>query len=178
MEDFVARAVPELLTNGSARPDELVTVLPKPGQAHHPYLRKVFYQPPPSEPRETVTDYDFGKIGHTWKIDKETRTIRIKDPARVTVLLVSPQLKDKAQGDEAVAVTVDVLPAPAAGRRSAPAPTPSLDRSKMKGGRILYVLSHFGKQAATSDEYALQNLLINFLVEANERRGVFEPPKK
>ena len=48
----------------------------------------------------------------------------------------------------------------------------------MTGGRVLYVLSHFGKQAATSDEYALQNLLINFLVEASERRGTFEAPKK
>ena len=32
-------------------------------------------------------------------------------------------------------------------------------------------ISHFGKQESTSDEHSLQNLLINFLVEANERRG-------
>lgn len=177
MEDFVARAFPEHVTHGSIRPDELVTVLPKPGASNHPYLRKIFFRPPPSEPRETVTEEDFEKIGHTWKIDKETRTIRIKDPARVTTLLVSPDLKKKAQGDEAVAITFEALPSTASkgGRKDVASGT--LDRKKMTGGRVLYVLSHFGKQAATSDEYALQNLLINFLVEASERRGTFEPPK-
>ncbi len=177
MEDFVARAFPELVTNGSTRPDELVTVLPKPGSAGHPYLRKIFFRPPPSEPRETVTEEDFEKIGHTWKIDKETRTIRIKDPARVTTLLVSPELKKAAQGDEAVAITFEALPSAVKSKGAAPAPLASMDRSRMRGGRVLYVLSHFGKQSATSDEYALQNLLINFLVEASERRGTFEPPK-
>ena len=36
---------------------------------------------------------------------------------------------------------------------------------------VVYVLSHFGKQESTADEHSLQNLLINFLVEANERRA-------
>ena len=48
----------------------------------------------------------------------------------------------------------------------------------MTGGRVLYVLSHFGKQESNEDEYALQNLLINFLVEAADRRGRFAPPKQ
>ncbi len=176
MEDFVARAFPEHVTNGSIRPDETVTVLPKPGSSNHPYLRKIFFRPPPAEVRETVTEEDFEKIGHTWKIDKETRTIRIKDPAKVITLLVSPELKKAAQGDEAVAVTFEALPGPAKPAKNA-APVSSQDRKKMTGGRVLYVLSHFGKQAGVSDEYALQNLLINFLVEASERRGTFEPPK-
>ena len=47
----------------------------------------------------------------------------------------------------------------------------SQDRKTMTGGRVVYVLSHFGKQESTADEHSLQNLLINFLVEANERRG-------
>jgi hypothetical protein len=46
----------------------------------------------------------------------------------------------------------------------------------MQGGRVLYVLSHFGKQVSAQDEYSLQNLLINFLIEANERRGSYAPP--
>jgi hypothetical protein len=176
MEDFVARAFPEHVTHGSIRPDELVSVLPKPGSSSHPYLRKIFFRPPPAEVRETVTEEDFEKIGHTWKIDKETRTIRVKDPARVTTLLVSPELKKAAQGDEAVAVTFEALPSTKS-KGAGPAPQASMDRRRMTGGRVLYVLSHFGKQAASSDEYALQNLLINFLVEASERRAAFEPPK-
>ena len=179
MEDFVARAFPEHVTNGSIRPDELVTVLPKPGSSNHPYLRKIFFRPPPSEARDTVTEQDFEKIGHSWKIDKETRTIRVKDPAKVTTLLVSPDLKKKAQGDEAVAVTFEALPPVASkGGKNAAVASGTLDRKKMTGGRVLYVLSHFGKQASATDEYALQNLLINFLVEASERRGTFEAPKK
>ena len=41
----------------------------------------------------------------------------------------------------------------------------------MSGGRVMYVLSHFGKQKSKKDEYALQNLLLNFLLEASERRA-------
>ena len=33
-----------------------------------------------------------------------------------------------------------------------------------------HVLSHFGKQNSEDDEFALQNLMLNFLIEANERR--------
>jgi len=50
------------------------------------------------------------------------------------------------------------------------------DRSQMKGGgRVVHVLSHFGKQQSEEDEFALQNLLLNFLIEANERR---RPPAR
>jgi hypothetical protein len=38
------------------------------------------------------------------------------------------------------------------------------------GGRVVHVLSHFGKQSSSDGEFALQNVMLNFLIEANERR--------
>ena len=48
----------------------------------------------------------------------------------------------------------------------------------MTGGRVLYVLSHFGKQKSEDDEYTLQNLLLNFLIEASERRAHYVRRRK
>jgi hypothetical protein len=188
MEDFVEKAFGDYVAHGSIRPqDEAVPVMPKAGAASHPYLKKIFFKPP-KETRDTVSETDLDKVAHKWKIDKETRTIKVKDPAAVTVLLTSPELGKAAMGDDAVAVTWGVTPTASKGgsgnskKDVSTGPVPEQDRKKMTGGRVLYVLSHFGKQDSQEDEFALQNLLINFLVEANERRGTFQPappaPKK
>jgi hypothetical protein len=129
-----------------------------------------------------MSESDVQKIAHKWKIDKETRTIKVRDANAVTVLLTSPDLAKAAQGDDAVAVTFGVTPTATKGgsgskKDVSTGPVPELDRKKMVGGRVLYVLSHFGKQDSQEDEYALQNLLVNFLVEANERRGTYQPKK-
>jgi hypothetical protein len=175
MEDFMERAFGDYVAHGSVRAqDESVAVFPKPGATSHPYLRKIFFKPP-TETRDTLTEGDLTKIAHKWKIDKETRTIKVKDAQKVVTLLTSPDLEKYAQGDDAVAVTFGVDPA-AKGKPATPTGEISQDRKKMTGGRVLYVLSHFGKQNSQEDEYALQNLLVNFLVEANERRSTFAPP--
>jgi hypothetical protein len=177
MEDFVGKAWGDYVTHGPTRPEETVTVLPKSGMASHPYLRKIFFKAP-TETRGTVTETDLAKVDHQWKIDKDTRCIKIVDPARVTVLLVSPELKKYAQGNEAVAVTFAVggkdgkKPAVASGGQV------QQDRGQMSGGRVMYVLSHFGKQKSEEDEYTLQNLMLNFLFEASERRAHYETRKK
>ena len=182
MEDFVEKAFLEYVIHGSVRPqDETVPVLPKAGASTHPYLRKIFFKPP-VESRETMSESDVQKIAHKWKIDKETRTIKVRDANAVTVLLTSPDLAKAAQGDDAVAVTFGVTPTATKGgsgskKDVSTGPVPELDRKKMVGGRVLYVLSHFGKQDSQEDEYALQNLLVNFLVEANERRGTYQQKK-
>ena len=176
MEDFVEKAFGDYVTHGSIRPqDEAVPVHPKAGAASHPYLRKIFFKPP-RETRDTVSETDLDKVAHKWKIDKETRTIKVKDPSKVVTLLTSPELAKSSQGDDAVAVTFEVTPGKSSPKGAAAAPEISQDRRKMVGGRVLYVLSHFGKQDSQEDEFALQNLLVNFLVEANERRATFAPP--
>ena len=180
MEDFVEKAFGDYVAHGSIRPqDEAVPVMPKAGASSHPYLKKIFFRPP-KETRDTVSETDLDKVAHKWKIDKETRTIKVKDPTAVTVLLTSPELAKSAMGDDAVAVTWGVTPTASKGgsgnskKDVSTGPVPEQDRKKMAGGRVLYVLSHFGKQDSQEDEFALQNLLINFLVEANERRGTFQ----
>ena len=175
MEEFVQKAFPEFAGPGAVRKEEKVSVLPKAGAATHPYLKKIFFKPTP-DLRDTITANDLQKIAQTWKIDNDSKTIKIKDPAKVTVLLTSPEL-EKSGGDDAVAITFIV----GAKEDKKPAVSTSgevqQDRSKMSGGRVLYVLSHFGKQESQDDEYSLQNLLVNFLVEANERRGSYAPKK-
>jgi len=178
MEDYVQKAFSEYVIIGTVRPkDETVSVFPKAGASSHPYLKKIFSAPPSDRQKGmTVTSDDLDKIAHQWKIDKETRTVHVRDAARVVTLLTSPDLQKNANGDDAVAITFGVEPTPTGGgsKKNASVSTGaelSQDRKTMKGGRVVYVLSHFGKQESTSDEHSLQNLLINFLVEANERRG-------
>jgi hypothetical protein len=180
MEDYVQKAFPEYVIIGPVRPkDEVVSVFPKAGSSSHPYLKKIFAAPPKErEKGVTVTEDDLDKIAHSWKIDKETRCIHVRDQQKVVTLLTSPELKKTANGDDAVAVTWGVDPVAsgkAAAKKNASVASTggelSQDRKTMTGGRVVYVLSHFGKQESTADEHSLQNLLINFLVEANERRG-------
>jgi hypothetical protein len=178
MEDYVQKAFSEFVIIGSVRPkDETVAVFPKAGSSSHPYLRKIFSAPPSERQKGmTLTSDDLDKIAHAWKIDKETRTIHVRDAARVVTLLTSPELQKTASGDDAVAITFGVVPTPTgSGPKKASSVATgaevSHDRKTMSGGRVVYVLSHFGKQESTSDEHSLQNLLLNFLVEANERRG-------
>jgi len=178
MEDYVQKAFSEYVIIGSVRPkDETVAVFPKAGSSSHPYLKKIFSAPPSDRQKGmTVTGDDLDKIAHSWKIDKETRAVHVRDAARVVTLLTSPELQKTANGDDAVAITFGVVPTPtgSGSKKNASVATGaelSHDRKTMAGGRVVYVLSHFGKQESTSDEHSLQNLLINFLVEANERRN-------
>jgi hypothetical protein len=181
MEDFVSKLFGDFVMPGGVIPKvETVPVMPKAGQASHPYLKKIFFRPSTATEGFTVTEDDL-RINHTWLIDKETRTIKVRDPKKVVTLLTSPQLEKEYAGDDAGAVTFAVTPEDTKkNAKPDPAGLPEIsnDRRKMTGGRVLYVLSHFGKQISPDDEYTLQNLLVNFLVEANERRGRFAPPGK
>lgn len=167
MEDFLAEIFPQYVKHGPERPDETVSVLPKAGNSGHPYLRNVFSRKPQGEIRGTVTEADLLTVDHRWKIDRETRCIKVVDPKRVVTLMTSPDLDRKAERHDAVAVTFAV------GDDGAGAVATGVfqqEQARMTGGRVLYVLSHFGKQESRDDEYTLQNLLLNFLMEASERR--------
>ncbi|MBI2898855.1 MAG: HEAT repeat domain-containing protein [Planctomycetes bacterium] len=180
MEDFVEKAFPEFVRHGSVRDrDEEVSVVPAAGTMTHPYMKKIFFKGyKPKTGSGTVSEDELKEVVHTWKIDKETRTIKIVDPKRVVTILQSPELEKYASGDDAVAVTFTV-----GAKDGRPAVATSgeavQDRDKLTGGRVLYVLSHFGKQKSAEDEYSLQNLLINFLSEAHGRHAKAQkPPKK
>jgi len=161
--------------------DMEVSIFPKPGAGTHPYLRKIFSRMKPKPPamaggtRAEDSPADFERLDHTWKIDQDSPTIKIKDKSKVTTLIYSKDVGalSGSNGSDAVAVTFIVSPrgGPAADPVATGAPIEQ-DRTKMAGGRVLHVMSHFGKQKNLTDEYTIQNLLINFLIEASERKGI------
>jgi len=151
-----------------------VDVVPARGRTSHPLLRGLFVEPrrgaDPGDdpaggdigtaPREPGATDERPGVERFWKIDRDSPAIKVvsKD---VTVLMTSGDLRQLADGDDAVAVTF--LP------RGGPETADAAAQTKLRGGRVLHVLSHFGKQGSQDDEYALQNLLLNFLLEANRR---------
>lgn len=155
-----------------------MAVLPKPGSGTHPYLRKIFVKSPSRlhDASGTSVEEDVSRLEYLWKIDDESPAIAIKNKSRVTVLMFSDTLAKQSEqdkGSDAVAVTFSSgsggEPDPVASGRPIPQ-----NPGAMKGGRVLHVLAHFGKQSGSAGgqrgEYSLLNLLVNFLIEANERR--------
>jgi hypothetical protein len=159
-----------------------VNIFPKPGAGSHPYLRNIFSRLKPKkkgyvEAGGTVAEGpespDFERIDHTWQIDKDSPTIKITGGAKVTTLIYSKDVAAAAKGSDAVAITFVVAPKGPGGMDPVATGAPiEQDRTKMSGGRVLHVMSHFGKQKSQTDEYTIQNLLLNFLIEASERRGI------
>ena len=89
---------------------------------------------------EEIEDPDIRLVEHRWKIDKESPAMDIQSK-KVQVLIDSEELR-KECGEGAVAVTFPV-----------------------KKGRVIHVLSHFGKQSSSDNEATIENLLINFLLQ-------------
>ena len=81
----------------------------------------------------------------------------------MTILIVSPQVAKENKNEGAVAVTWSYSK-PGMMRTGSDKPT------MLPGGKVLHVMSHFGKQRSKIDEFALQNLLVNFFMELNEQR--------
>ncbi len=190
IEEILAVGFPEFIKPGKRLNEQDVPVLPKPGSGSHPYLRKIFVKPPTHAAKEgggttTTDEEDVSRINYQWHIDKESPAIAIVDKTRVTTLLFSETVGNQAgkDGSDAVAVTFAVgkgLTGEMAKDPIATGGTPVQNRDKMTGGRVLHVLSHFGKQGGTGaagdrGEATLMNLLVNFLNEAAARK---KPEKK
>ncbi|MEE2883498.1 MAG: hypothetical protein VYD70_07200 [Planctomycetota bacterium] len=93
---------------------------------------------------EEIGDPDIRLIEHRWKIDKESPALDIQSK-KVQVLIDSQDL-EAVCGEGAVAVTFPV-----------------------KRGRVVHVLSHFGKQSSSDNEATIENLLVNFLLQVRIR---------
>lgn len=172
LKELTSKAWPEFVGVGGDLPEREIDYSPVPGQADPSLLRGVLAQPAGGAGGASMT----ARRSSRWKIDNLSPSIVVVAPARVQVLLASQELKTLApNGANAVAVAFspDAAPAPAApanggrvrtgGRgRGAEPPAP-------RGGLVLHVLSHFGKQQSLTDEFTLQNLLVNFLLEAQDR---------
>lgn len=165
-----------------------VMVTPAPGMAAHNYMRGVFLKPRGQrvdKPIEGGTK-ERGQIGsefkgpeHKWTIDDDSPAVSINDPRRVQVLMRSAELDALTKGLGTVALTFHVgrgKPKDIGGKREATGGGSKAAREvateeRLPGGRVLHVLSHFGKQRSQSDELAMRNLLVNFMLECARRHG-------
>lgn len=154
----------------SWEPHWSVRLRPTRGSPAHPLMRGVWQRPAPSaSPKsgdaETTTEKPRrpGHVfEHQWQIDDEAPAIEIQDAASVTTLLESDDLAKLAEGNGAVAVTFR----PGVKNPSAEAGRGTGEWSRTKSGRVLHTVSHFGHQSTSEDGHALENLLVNFLLEA------------
>ena len=122
------------------------------------------------------------KPDNKWKVDDESPYIEVKNKKKVTILMSSQKVGSLSSGHNTVALTFGgpygYGKGEAIGKRK--------NRTQLRGdeesggigkripgvikGRVLHVLSHFARQHAKEDEFALQNLALNFLLEAKMRR--------
>ncbi|MDI6733663.1 MAG: hypothetical protein QME51_08270, partial [Planctomycetota bacterium] len=173
IKEIIQRAFNKTIQGSTSLPKQTVPIMPTPTAVLHPYLKWVFEAPPskssdtPAQPEKSgetisVKPGEF-RIDAEWQIDDESPNIKIIDEKAVTVLIMSPKLVTKSEPIGAVAVTFGV-----GGDKYVPSDTK--EKGYAPGGRVLHVMSHFGKQKSKVDEFALQNLLLNFLIELNQRR--------
>ena len=197
VKEFVERAFPKYIEAGEKLREEggdqgyrrmfEVDVVPVRGQASHPYLKGIFV-PSAAEDFEFDIDDEFDgleevdedegsddeyeeyeeyedvglvDVRYQWSIDDESFALTILDERKVVALLRSGDLQRKVGEDSLVALAFRPGSRLPPGHRPVKRGTP---------GVVLQVLSHFGKQNAR-DEHSLQNLLINFLIDAHEARG-------
>lgn len=127
-----------------------VKIRPHAQSATHPYLRDVF-------PLGTWTAREF-----KWKLDSRSHLVE-PNPA-ITILVESPDMEK--MGSSTVAFTF-AYPPGAGGR----AVTGGGKGERRGGGQVLQVSSHLKNQEdAEGDGFALQQLLLNFIVEKQEAR--------
>ncbi len=166
---------PGLVKAGKQVKQRTVACSPARGRTAHPMLRGVFVDPEaraanaPGEGGETsLRDPNQlppdAKITRNWVIDDDSPVIQVTGGAGVTVLMTSEDLKGEG-GPAFESVALTFLPSGPQTEKYAQEGKPE----KLAGGRVLHVLSHFGKQESREDEFALQNLLLNFLIEAHRR---------
>ena len=177
-----------------------VVITPGRGVTSHPLMRGVFARPRPQATEDdapengggTVTRDPAGMGGsessaappsHQWKVDDESPAIYVKNAREITVLLESQELADCAEVEQAVAITFRTGNGGSAARKPARPTTgagPDAGKSRgrgefaerLRGGRVLHCLSHFGKQQQSrKDTFVLQNLILNFIMESNEQHS-------
>ncbi len=173
IEELLEKAWPEFVKHGDyVTEDKVVGVTPEPGTTSHPFIQRLFAaQPKAAEGGGDGGSYvpSFQEIKHEWKIDKDSPKILVTDERKVQVLMQSGELvaDPKSTKDRAIAVTFR----PAGG---AVASGSGSGASGVGRGMVLHVMSHFGKQKSGEDEFALQNLLLNFLLESFRN---YQPPR-
>ncbi|MBI5779781.1 MAG: HEAT repeat domain-containing protein [Planctomycetes bacterium] len=172
--EIVQRAFPKTISQSAFISERTVRILPEPAAVLHPYLKYVFEAPPIAQPPAMGQPAPSGEtrsvpapgalaLESEWQIDDESPNIKINSQSDVVVLITSPQIAKQYKDEGAVAVTFRVIdPSFQA--------TGGKDINYLPGGRVLHVMSHFGHQRSKVSEFALQNLLVNFLEELGQHK--------
>jgi hypothetical protein len=179
LEEVLERAWKGILAHTKYYPAEKnVSIFPASGQTTHPYLKDVFDKSVSSSLNESAEDNNGGTVSvqrktsigeGQWKIDADSPDIKIMKPNEVVVLIVSEDLKTDDKYSGAVALTFEVgLNGQAVSPSTSTSGNDGYTIAKKRGGQVMHVLSHFGKQKDVSDEFVLQNLILNFIMEAVE----------
>jgi hypothetical protein len=197
IREVVQAAFPKYVTAGRRKlVKAVVDVIPARGMGTHPYLAGIFepkfVEPwltfggsagevadsgkeekgegttvvavPTDEPGVVVAKEEAApaKVKHQWVIDDESSPIKIADNSRVLTLLTSGKLQKQSDGDGGAVA--------AAFRPGSNVPVAQKGALKGTPGVVMAVLSHFGKQDSVEDEFSIQNVLLNFLIDANAAR--------
>ncbi|MHC4662287.1 MAG: hypothetical protein ACYS8W_11420 [Planctomycetota bacterium] len=109
------------------------------------------------------------KLVHKWHVDDESPNIHVANKTKVTILMSSKDVAKERGGQGAVAITFGGLSHGISGEGRYRTGGGQIQRGQgVPLGRILHVLSHLGRQNCQDDEFALRNLVLNFLIEARE----------
>lgn len=166
LHNVLTRAFPKVLQLKKRIDDDLVDIAPYPPAASHPYLRDVFPRNP------------YKRTKFRWKIDAASDLHGFSAKSGVIPLVYSSEMNAK-HGTGVVALTfrfrggVVVKPSRKKKRATTGGTKYSQKAVEKLGGSVLHVLGHFNAQAdPKGDGYALQQLLLNFIVEKQKFRAI------
>lgn len=138
----------QFLKRSSNREPKEVTIEPYPQTINHPLMRDVF-------PLNSWTEQKFA-----WKLH-QTSDLAKPNPALVP-LVRCPEIAEEGTDTVAFVLSFDRSGRPVTGRGG---------KDARRAGKVLFVSSHFKDQKDESgDGYALQQLLLNFIVEKQDQR--------
>jgi hypothetical protein len=155
LRNLLKRAFPEAITMAGETAAEIKTrIAPPGGVSINPLLRDVF-------PLNPWRSGEGGGKAMTWQVDAVSDIVGAT-PA-LEVLVEAPDLPQCT----IVACTFGFT----TGKGGRPVTGAAPEEVQLRSGRVLHVLSHFSHQKDESgDGYALQQLLLNFILEKQEAR--------
>jgi hypothetical protein len=168
----LTKAFPKVISQKTVIDEDLVDISPVAKHRGHPYLRDVF----PKDPYKLVK--------FRWKIDGASDLQAFTPKSGVVPLVFSRQM-NKKHGHGVVALTFRWRGGVIIEKRRRPRPTTgggtgySQKAVERLGGSVLHVLGHFNAQKdPKGDGYALQQLLLNFIIEKQKFRAAGRSGKK
>ncbi len=159
IQHLVKDAFPGYYVNKGGLPDAVVSILPWRGSTGNPLLRGV---------ELPIASSKGAKPRMEWMIAPGGPALTF-DPKKVVWLVDAPELALKKKFTS-VAVTFLYGCDQQLLQQGVDTGGVYEELGQVRCGRVLCVLSHFGKQRQGEDSFALQNMLLNFLIEARDRQ--------